>query len=72
MKKIVRNWTEGKIYDVKFITLLSVAISVISILLTFTYKFIAIRYIIITFLLIVAIIFRKKIIAIVKILKEKD
>ena len=71
MKKIVRNWTEGKIYDVKFITLLSVAISVISILLTFTYKFIAIRYIIITFLLIVAIIFRKKIIAIVKILKEK-
>lgn len=56
----------AKMYDNKYILFLSIALCLISIVITFTYLVTVIRYILICVLLILCIVFRKKIIRLVK------
>lgn len=72
MKKCLISNKVKKIYDLKFIIFISLGISVISIGLTFSYNFILIRYLIMGGVIIMVILFKKKFINVVKLIRKKE
>ena len=61
-----------RVYDIKFIVILSLALIACSMLCLLLYPYAIIRYIVVAALLVLAIIFRKKLIALFKTIKKKD
>lgn len=71
MKKSIKNTDSVEIYDINFISILSLCISVISIALSFTYENILVRYLIVVFIMLALFIFRKRIIELIKMIQAK-
>lgn len=68
MKRVVKN----SIYNMKFVGTLSTALIIISIISNLTYNNFIIRYCVILFILVFAIVYRKKILSIFLLLKKVD
>ena len=66
MKKVEKN----KIYDIKFITMISLVLIILSFIIMVLYKYIIIRYLIIIIIISLVIISKKRILYIMKKLKE--
>lgn len=72
-KKIIKeNFDNRPIYNLRFIAMFSLGMLVAMFLLTLTYNYYFIRYFIITIMVVLFIIFRKKIIGVIKSIRKKE
>ena len=67
----MRKVAKAQIYDMKYVGLLSLAIVVVCLLSSFLYEFVVIRYAIVAVLLVLAVVFRKKLIGLIKNIRGK-